>query len=486
MERPRRICVFGIQGFDMRSTDEQIECFNWRDANKVRNVRDYDCLVFSALSPMMATEGDWRVFDSKFTFDAVFDVLSNHGTVVVVGDARKRIEIQADSNASPRLRETDFLRRWSGFAFTWDSTGGTAIDFTDSSDLKRMFGNYLRHLQEWSVALSDIEFTTDHASHLERYVPKESSAEPDVEVVPFCETRYKLPVAFAVTAIVASHTGPRLRRGRIYSGDTIHHRQGSIIFLPKIKIPEGDALALVFADVMGVELSRPEPEWLQALEAPGQRPLDDQISTVVQELASLGDRHEELLDQRANARTVLQLLYEQHHSLEVAVWDALESLGATVHRPADKHSDGWFEFTVDGAVHSAVLEVKSTRKGQHSKDGMRQLLEWKARATTDHDRKFLTVFIGNNDVELPLEDRSDPFADEWRKSATFLDVCALTTVQVFRVLQACYEQVTSPDSFWRIVRDTIGVLDDARLVSAWCVSDTTEPDESTTSPAIDA
>ncbi len=47
--RKRKVIIFGAKGFERTTTDLQIDCFHWSQLAQIRNIRDYDMVIFNLL-----------------------------------------------------------------------------------------------------------------------------------------------------------------------------------------------------------------------------------------------------------------------------------------------------------------------------------------------------------------------------------------------------------------------------------------------------
>ena len=148
--------------------------------------------------------------------------------------------------------------------------------------------------------------------------------------------------------------------------------------MPKVTLSEEETLERLLRDLLGVEVSAPEPAWIAEFKAPGQ-------VEVNQDLAELGARIEELIgdhdrkvEERAPLREPLKLLYETGPPLEEAARSVMEALGAEVEWPGEEsiRADGWVTVRVGDQTFEGVLEVKGVKTKHFDFEGLRQLTDW--------------------------------------------------------------------------------------------------------------
>ena len=153
-------------------------------------------------------------------------------------------------------------------------------------------------------------------------------------------------------------------------------------------------------------------------------------------------------------RRFKKLLYEQGDELEGAVWDALEALGATVHRPATgvNQEDGRFEVPSGKA---AMLEIKG-RGGSVKLQDLRQLHDWMENAYHEEGWEGKGILVANAYLSEDPDSRHDPFPDNCVRAARRYGICLITSKQLFDEIGAAQEGKADPDRFWRSVFGTSG------------------------------
>jgi len=235
---------------------------------------------------------------------------------------------------------------------------------------------------------------------------------------------------------------------------------GPIVLLPKTSLSTDEAISRVLSDFCGVETEVPEPDWIEEMEAPGQKAIDDGIDRTQTEIRKLNGKLAGLHEKRSEVRSCLKLLYARGETLEKVARQICRELGVEVEEPTEPgKEDGWITFQHEGDVFEGVLEVKSTKSDQFGEDGIRQLLDWIGRGVRLRKKRYKGIFIGTNAVEKRLEDRPYAFAKDWRESAELAEICALKTEDLFRAYLLRTEGKLNTAEFWSKVFSTNGIFD---------------------------
>ncbi len=96
-----------------------------------------------------------------------------------------------------------------------------------------------------------------------------------------CTTRYGVSVGFVADHAVVSAQVPvqwQVGRQTYLAGGGPFAKSGPIVFLPKCRLSEEETIELILRDMHGVEISAPEPEWMEEFVAPGQEDVDRAIA----------------------------------------------------------------------------------------------------------------------------------------------------------------------------------------------------------------
>jgi hypothetical protein len=145
--RQRKIMLIGATGYNQSDDEIKIDCFEWREIQKIENIKDYDVLILDLLK--LDTEEvrkriKWKHFISILNFEITRDIILNNGMIIVIGDPRFTIMDGI----------VNFLD-WSGLIFYWDNRPGTTI-ITSSDYRHKKFLEYLKYLKDWKKLISKL------------------------------------------------------------------------------------------------------------------------------------------------------------------------------------------------------------------------------------------------------------------------------------------------------------------------------------------
>ncbi len=418
-----------------------------------KSFRDYDVVIFMLTSIESSDIVDWDGFINEMKPRRTFEMVGHQGTVVVVGDPRLMIggENQTPAESTRFTIASPFLY-WTGARFQWDESPGDTIRF-DHSKNGNQYSGYVQHIKRWEYSLQgcSIEITPKMSPENRKF---EEHAIWKLNVDHICQSRYGTAVAFDISfALYAPPHTKQLPPNHIYSS-------GKIVFLPPSDLCDDDALVIILKDLFQIELSVPEPQWIQEIIAPGQRPVDEEIVSLLKSLDEFNAELDVKRNRREEIRSSLKLLYGIGFDLEDAVRDILQRLGATVEAPNDPgKEDGWLSVNVQGTLFEGVLEVKGTRNSQFDEGGLRQLQEWKTRGVELRKKKYKGIFIGANQIETPAEDRAPAFSDSWTKNAALFENVAIMAEEIYAAYSLHQEGLLDLDRFWLELFDTNGIYE---------------------------
>lgn len=328
----RKIMLIGVTGYNQSNDEIRIDCFEWREIQKIKNIKDYDVLILNLLK--LDTEEvrkriKWKHFISILNFEITRDIILNNGMIIVIGDPRFTIidETARKDGGSKQIiasKIVDFLD-WSGLVFFWDNRPGTTTIISRDLEHKK-FRRYLEYLKIWKYSLSEVEINNEIIKpffNIE-YLKKQK-AEISVRKNNLCYTIYKCGLVCEIRyQILKTIFDCHINNNK----EVVTNIYGPMIFLPKIKLNEDETLLLVLEDICGIEMKLPEPEWLEQYSAPGQAEIDTKIKEIETKNVKLLNQLEEEQLKRENVRRCLKLLYEIKRPLEPIVREMLEVLGA--------------------------------------------------------------------------------------------------------------------------------------------------------------
>jgi len=425
------------------TTETQVTCADWRNLKAVKNMRDYDAIVFNCATWNPKESLDISSVSSVFSVSTFAEFLASGGVAVFLGD--------------PRFDVFAWGRRtflyWTGLEVTWDSQpGDTRVLGKDAGVYQR----YLADLSQWKYSLAT---ATVSKVLRDEVTTRLGVTGEDIRLrfrqQPLCRTRYDRWLAFAIQAIIQER---RIQIGGEGWFDVVE--LGEVTFLPETDLAATDALETVLKDRFGVTVKESEPEWAKPIVAIGQEAVDDRIATLETTIADAQMALEMERATRMNVREPIRLLYDSGHSLEQIVRNILGSLGAQVEDPTDPgKEDGWITVTIGDQTLEGVLEVKSTSNGQFSQEGPRQLLDWINRGIELRGKLFKGIFVGNGSFGTPVEERPDPFSDEFRKAAALRKIVCLTTTHLYQAYDMDRRGKLDRAVFWKVIFGTNGILE---------------------------
>lgn len=353
--RPSKVILIGAKGYESNQEDLCVECFSWPEIANIRNIRDYDTIVFNLLpfgNQETLSSVPWLEFLKILNFRSATEVLFNGGEIIVVGDPRFNLPIGIPREETKSPPNIPFLA-WTAIDFLWDSEPGDTISFEDDYE-HRQYKEYIRNLKNWKYSLAKFQQDTDRLSErirVDGLLIRNHCV--TIKIDKFCYNRYMNALAFALYYQL-------VKKGR--SGEEILGVSGPIIFLPEVSLSNDETIQIVLRDICEIQINLPEPDWLEEYLAPGQMAVDEEIQKIEAELQTYIKRLRTAQDRREECRKCLKLLYEREQALEPIVRDILRGIGAHVEDPTEKNKeDGWIVVKVRETIFEGVLEVKSTR-----------------------------------------------------------------------------------------------------------------------------
>jgi len=453
--------LIGATGYKQPNDEIKIDCFEWREIQKIENIKDYDVLILTLLK--LDTEEvrkriKWKHFISILNFEITRDIILNNGMIIVIGDPRFTIidETKRKGGDSKQIIASNIVNflDWSGLVFYWDNRSGTTIIIKCDYEHKE-FQEYLKYLKDWKYSLSTVEISKEIKEAFNNIeYNKENNLEISIKKNKLCQNRYNNSLAFELRYQMLKNipTHYDVRKELMYN-------YGPIIFLPKISLDEDETLLLVLKDIFGIEMKLPEPEWLEQYSAPGQYEIDLKIKKIETKTKELSNQLEEELIKRGNVRRCLKLLYDTKHSLEPIVREILQVLGAQLEEPKENNKeDGWVKVNIEGKIYEGVLEIKSTKSEQFGEEGIKQLLNWINRGIRLRKKKYKGIFIGNNAINISPDKRANAFSDGWVKSAELSNICAIKSEDLYNIYLINSQNNINLNLFWEELFNTNGIF----------------------------
>lgn len=465
-DRPKKVALIGATGYQYGSSEARVECFPWDRLKKAGNLADYDVLILNLLSVETMGSLDADAIMDVLSVRTMLEVLvsepggSSGSSIVVLGDPRGNIvEAPPEYEQFPEFRERTeipFLF-WTGMDFKWDERPGDTVECGREAT-RGPFKPFADKLGRWQYSLEECHLNSHEFSEL---LPTgemhQDGFELKAQVEDICRSRYHTSIVFRVQLVAADVR--RSRAGRRLQ-DESHAITRPIYFLPESQLSEGETLEFVLRELCGVDVSAPEPEWIEEISVPSQERVDEEILDLERQIEKLIEQHSRKLDYKAELRRPLELLYQSGAALEEAVWYVLEQLGAEVERPDERNKeDGWLTARVGTDILEGVLEVKSTDKEHFGTGGLRQLFDWINRGVALRKKRYTGIFVGNSSVKDPPKSRPWPFNKNWIEDAELYGFAAIRTEDLYVLYLLDKTSRLDRDQFWLTLFRTKGPID---------------------------
>jgi len=438
MNRFRKILILGSNYFNICSDKVSVESLRWKDLKKLRNIEDYDSVIFDFLeSPDLSG----LEAGSFFTPQHCWRMMAAGGEILILGDPRTPMPT-GDLGAKPFSLRT-------GLSFKWGSAPGTIISI--ASSVAAPMHRYLDTVREWEWAITGLE----------------QSSLPNIgeelrwryETMKLAANRLGDAIAVSFQLILEE------QRFSGYGMQWVHRADyGSLTLLPRSTMRHEETLQYILQEFMSVCIAEHEPTWAATMEVPGEHALIERISSQEEILNSSMKALGELREERNAMRRVIRLLYDGGEELEKVVRTSLAELGAVVTVPDEKgKADGFVSVDVEGKNYRGVLEIKGVKGDSFSQDGLKQLSGWMHDAVETYGIEYKGIFVGNFQTKTPPFERGNPFSDNWTKTAQIRKIAAVTTQNLYDALISFKQGTLRKDDFWRSLFATDGIWDPASI-----------------------
>jgi hypothetical protein len=212
---------------------------------------------------------------------------------------------------------------------------------------------------------------------------------------------------------------------------------GNIILLPSFyHYDNGELLERCIIKLLGDKDTTLQPEWAKAISVPGQEEIFTQITQINEQLTTLENERDSLIDSENKLERWKYLLYEKgKHKLEPVVREAFNLFGCHIEDQPDKDSDG----IVSCNIGSALLEVvgsKSTIKIEKFGELTKNIGNY----ISEKGSSVSGILVANPFCEKPLDNRPPKnsqkslFAKELVESAEKQGIPVLLTTDLYEVV----------------------------------------------------
>ena len=215
------------------------------------------------------------------------------------------------------------------------------------------------------------------------------------------------------------------------------------------------ACMILLEDVCGLRFGPlPPPEWTTRFHVPGQDKIESELASLHEQAERLAAHTAALETKLDEVTTLRRLLYEEGHTLEVAVKDALAELGARI-RPQATEKDE--DAVIESTFGVGALEIKKSNSSA-SKDHVRQVDEWVGKLVhAGEDPKGILII--NHFAKKDPSERDEPFPQnviDFARSARKRPFCLMTSVQLFDAVCSVRAEKASAPMILKSIFDADG------------------------------
>lgn len=222
-------------------------------------------------------------------------------------------------------------------------------------------------------------------------------------------------------------------------GFSVNYLKGVFVFIPRYS-PESLENHKKFIGVIRRIINRyysttkrtRAPEWASSYDVPGAKEIEESIDQVKNEIRTLEESQESLIQKFQNLELFKGLLYEDGAALEMEVIKAFQLLGFAVQKYQD--SDMEHDLILEADEGRAIGEVEGKEGKAINIDKLDQLTRVVDEDFHLNEEYAQGVLVGNTSRLLKLDARDDPFTKKVRKSAKRKGFCLLTTVELFETV----------------------------------------------------
>lgn len=226
---------------------------------------------------------------------------------------------------------------------------------------------------------------------------------------------------------------------------------GDIIFLPLSEHTNAANILVKCATKVRRKIKdREKPDWLSKYKVPNETDWLVSLNVIQKQIDDLTVK-KQTMQSELDAKTVIkQLLYEGDEPLEDAVKIAFEELGFSTDKK-DK-----IDLLIKSNEGEAIVEVIGSEKAIDIKK-LRQLIEYLDR---ENKNKFVTksgVLVANHYMAIEPDTRDEPFTDALVHASKELDICLLTTIELFSALCKAREGILDKATIRKKILTCVGI-----------------------------
>ncbi len=414
-----------------------VKAYTWDKLPQDLNVADYEIIILN-LVPLQ---------DSRLTESVDSQVLINMRPQFARAFFTSESEIIAIGIPNTKFGKGFHATWWLpiGPEFVYDSgeiIKGVPKEFEFYFNKVNSYSFHLNAKQTWIAARETNDLGV--VSFLDAIDPSSNLIELRVQAIG--QTHFGRPVALRLFFKVGQE-----RR------DIKNESRAGVYWLPPTtKISNYEAVDLILRERYGLLFEQERPRWVEPYKLPNQLPIEGDIIAYEQKIQDLSEKLEQAKQLLEVESRFQKLLYETGEEiLEPVVRNALRELEANVEDPQEKgREDGRL---TDPIGRNGMLEIKG-RTGTLKLSDVRQLNQWVQDAIVDEENwSSKGILIANLDLNNSPEQRGELFPSNCVKAAQRINMCLMTTTQLFNALCSFQRNELDITDFWNTVFNTNGV-----------------------------
>jgi len=96
------------------------------------------------------------------------------------------------------------------------------------------------------------------------------------------------------------------------------------------------------------------------------------------------------------------------------------------------------------------------------------LLDWINRGIQLRKKKYKGIFIGNNAIDIPPNNRPNAFSDGWVESAKLSEICAIKSEDLYKIYLINSQKKINLNLFWEELFNTNGIFNMKAFLNKIC------------------
>lgn len=221
---------------------------------------------------------------------------------------------------------------------------------------------------------------------------------------------------------------------------------------PPTEISTKEGIDILIKNILGKSVGHIPPKEADLMLMPGEKDLNVEINRLAGEIKNLDEKKASLEERKEELRSFISLLWEWDKPLEDIVAKALKEVGLSP-LSVRKGKEDWVLKTKKEGDKKGITEVTGVEDSINV-DKLRQLVHW----MVDQEDKFNIkgILIGNHSRNSITQKGDTPFTKDAIDLAKRMDICLLTTEQLFKAVCKKMEGKLSPDEISEKICKTVG------------------------------